>query len=64
MSLNVLVFESLHAVHFLKLVAEPELRYRYATRVAEWEVPRGSCSNGFDCVSFRTHCLKVTCRLL
>lgn len=25
-------------VHFLKLVSEPELRYRYATRVTEWEV--------------------------
>ncbi len=29
------------AVHFLKLLAEPELRYRYATRVAEWEVIAG-----------------------
>lgn len=25
-------------VHFLKLLGEPELRYRYSTRVAEWEV--------------------------
>jgi hypothetical protein len=25
-------------VYFLKLLAEPELRYRYSTRVAEWEV--------------------------
>ena len=45
--LNVLVFEFLHAVYFLKLVAEPELRYRYATRVAEWEVLRDRCSGGF-----------------
>ena len=25
-------------VYFLKLLVEPELRYRYSTRVAEWEV--------------------------
>ncbi len=34
------------AVHFLKLVAEPELRYRYATRVAEWEVGGGGDGGG------------------
>jgi hypothetical protein len=34
---GVYIFEP-SVVHFLKLLAEPELRYRYSTRVAEWEV--------------------------
>ena len=34
---RILIFEP-PAVHFLKLLGEPELRYRYSTRVAEWEV--------------------------